>query len=264
MWKTPIRRLLCPERRRALRFATRRLRHLGWRRFCVVCESGCRAFVSDPRTGRPDSGCPVCDSRERHRAVWPFLLQRTPLASAELRVLHVAPEPCFEQRLRRLAGLDYVTCDLTREDVDHREDLQKLSFPDGAFDFLICNHVLEHVADDAAAMREMFRVLSPGGSAEITVPGPNASLGHPERLHETLEDPSLTTPEQRRQRYGHPGHLRQYGSDLADRLRRAGFEVEVASFGAELGPEERRRLGIPPAYPIYWCRKPSHDGAAGP
>ncbi|MDJ0849300.1 MAG: class I SAM-dependent methyltransferase [Myxococcota bacterium] len=257
MWKRTIHRVLSPERRRALRFAARRLRHLGWRRYCPVCDSRCRAFLADPRTGRPDAGCPVCDSRERHRSIWPFLMGRTPLPSAELRVLHVAPEPGFELRLRRFPLLDYVTCDLSREDVDFREDLTKLSFADGRFDFVICNHVLEHVADDAAAMREMFRVLSPGGFAEISVPGPSASLGHPARLEATIEDPSVTTPEERRRRYGHPGHVRQYGSDLAERLRSAGFEVQVTSFGPELSPGERQRLGIPPSYPIYWCRKPA-------
>lgn len=257
MWKELIRSTLSAEQRRALRFAARKVRHRGGSRFCPVCRARCAAFVTDPRTGRPDAGCPVCDSRERHRAVWPYLMRCTPLARAGLRVLHVAPEPSFEHRLRRFGNLEYTTLDLDRRDVDFQEDLTKLSFEDDRFDFIICNHVLEHIRDDAAAMREMFRVLGPGGFAEITVPGPEPALGFPVPLERTREDPSVITREERQQRYGHPGHVRQYGADLADRLGAAGFEVEVVECGADLGAEERTRRGVYDAYPIYGCRKPA-------
>ena len=38
------------------------------------------------------------------------------------------------------------------------------------FDLLVVCDVLEHVPDHLAAMREMYRVLAPGGCAIITVP----------------------------------------------------------------------------------------------
>ncbi|NJL48008.1 MAG: class I SAM-dependent methyltransferase, partial [Leptolyngbyaceae cyanobacterium SM2_5_2] len=49
-------------------------------------------------------------------------------------------------------------------------DMTCLALPDAAFDVILCNHVLEHVPDDRAAMLEMRRVLRPGGWALVTVP----------------------------------------------------------------------------------------------
>ncbi|HEX6391534.1 MAG TPA: class I SAM-dependent methyltransferase [Solirubrobacteraceae bacterium] len=45
-----------------------------------------------------------------------------------------------------------------------------LPFDDGAFDLAVALDVLEHVADDAAALRELARVLAPGGRLLVTVP----------------------------------------------------------------------------------------------
>lgn len=47
---------------------------------------------------------------------------------------------------------------------------EPLPFGDGAFDLAVALDVLEHVADDAAALRELARVLAPGGRLLVTVP----------------------------------------------------------------------------------------------
>lgn len=51
-----------------------------------------------------------------------------------------------------------------------RGDAHRLPFPDGAFDRIIASEVLEHLPDDAAAIRELARVLRPGGTIAVTVP----------------------------------------------------------------------------------------------
>jgi SAM-dependent methyltransferase len=43
-------------------------------------------------------------------------------------------------------------------------------FPDGRFDFAVCLDVLEHIADDVGALRELRRVVRPGGMLLVTVP----------------------------------------------------------------------------------------------
>lgn len=255
MIRRAARALVPRDRRQWLREAARRLRHRGSARWCPVCGAHLARFLPNPRTGRPDSVCPVCGSQERHRATWPFLWTQTPLAKPPLRMLHVAPERCFERVLRRQEGLDYVTMDRDKEHVMVRTDLTNLVFEGADFDLILCNHVLEHVPDDRAAMEELFRVLRPGGCAVVTVPGPDPAHGFPERLERTVEDPGAVDPEARRRRFGHPEHVRQYGLDLRERLAAAGFAVDYVEYGRELSPAERSRRGVYDFYPIYACTR---------
>ncbi len=53
-----------------------------------------------------------------------------------------------------------------------RGDGLRLPFGDGAFHKIICAEVLEHIADDRAAVAELVRVLRPGGQLAVTVPTP--------------------------------------------------------------------------------------------
>ena len=51
-----------------------------------------------------------------------------------------------------------------------KANLEVLPFRDGCVDLIVCLHVMEHVKDDLAAMRQMRRVLTPGGVTHIHVP----------------------------------------------------------------------------------------------
>jgi SAM-dependent methyltransferase len=97
-------------------------------------------------------------------------------------------------------------------------DVRNIGFEDDQFEVVLCNHVLEHVREDEQAMREIFRVLKPGGFAVLQVP---LALD----LSETLEDPSLVEPRDRKSAYGQKDHLGLYGLDYFERLERAGFRV---------------------------------------
>ncbi|MCD6663412.1 MAG: glycoside hydrolase family 99-like domain-containing protein [Comamonas sp.] len=95
------------------------------------------------------------------------------------------------------------------------------SYADGSFDFIICSHVLEHVQDDRAAMRELCRVLAPEGRAILMVPI-LLTQAH------TDEDPALDDIKERVRRFGQEDHVRRYAKwDFLKRLRDSGFLVEM-------------------------------------
>jgi 2-polyprenyl-3-methyl-5-hydroxy-6-metoxy-1,4-benzoquinol methylase len=61
--------------------------------------------------------------------------------------------------------VDYLTADLVSKRAMVKMDITDIGFPEASFDVIICNHVLEHVLDDAKAMSELYRTLKPGGWA---------------------------------------------------------------------------------------------------
>jgi predicted SAM-dependent methyltransferase len=123
-------------------------------------------------------------------------------------------------------NLDYVTADLLAPDVMVKMDLTDIPFPDGAFDAIICNHVLEHIIDDRKAMSELYRVLKPSGWAILQVP---ISL----TLESTYEDFSITTEKGREDAFGQGDHVRIYGKDYKTRLQQTGFKVDIFDWTAE-------------------------------
>jgi SAM-dependent methyltransferase len=144
--------------------------------------------------------------------------------------------------------LRYVTGDLTPGAADLELDITKLAVPDHAFDAIICSHVLEHVEDDRAAMRELHRVLAPGGWAVVMVPI-DLSREH------TYEDPAVRSAEAREREFWQFDHVRLYAPDIAGRLRDAGFDVSAVRLTDELGPELSRYYGLLANDELYLCRK---------
>jgi SAM-dependent methyltransferase len=138
---------------------------------CPVCGYNGVFCDLDAESGtRLHAECPKCKALERHRLQWLVLESlQIDIAFAGKRVLHVAPERFLEARLRPLCA-SYITADISGKGVDRREDLTRLSFPDSSFDLVYASHVLEHIQDDESAIREVRRVLAPGGLAILPVP----------------------------------------------------------------------------------------------
>jgi SAM-dependent methyltransferase len=246
---TSIARLVPRDARRWLRAAPRRMagrvRHRGSRVECPCC--GARFAQFAPLKG-PDRVCWQCGSLERDRLLWLFFDRNPTLLRPATRILHVAPEASLRPRLERAAG-SYVSGDLTGTFGDEVIDITRLPFGDRTFDAVICNHVLEHVPDDRAAMRELRRVLAPGGWALLLVPDVEAE--------HTVEDPSVVDAAERLRLYGQEDHVRRYGCDYLDRLAEAGFKPEVTDLAAELPPDVivRHRLQkFDAVEPIFLCR----------
>ena len=195
---------------------------------------------------RDDGMCPFCMSRERHRLA--YVVMQPLLARGGWKTLHVAPEPSIQKWLRSVSA-DYLSIDLERPDVMRRMDLTDLQLPDQSRTLVWCSHVLEHVPDDAKALREMYRVLAPGGVALLQVPIEG---------EETFEDPTVTTPEQRLAAFHQEDHVRQYGADFVGRVRAAGFEVETKRAGdLPQSAVRRHALSYRMSNEIYIGRRPA-------
>lgn len=204
---------------------------------CPVCEGTFRRFLAAGDLGqeRDQARCPRCGSVERHRLLWLFLNKETEFLGRAVKVLHFAPERCFEERFRSMKNIEYVTADLDPSLVMRQVDITDIPFDDDSFDMVICSHVLEHVADDLSAMKELKRITRPSGITIVMVP----------TLGSTTQDGSLSqSPAIRRARYGQADHLRLYGSDIADRLAAAGFKVDARQYANEIpnGDSERYRI----------------------
>lgn len=188
--------------------------------------------------------CPWCRSNDRERLLYLFLRRHTDLFRRPRRVLHVAPEWRLRQAIEPAAAA-YTAADLNMPGAE-RIDITAIDRPDASFDVVICSHVLEHVTDDRAAMRELRRVLAPDGFAVLQVPIAT-------RLAETREDPSLPR-EERADRFGDPTHLRLYAEpDYVRRLEEAGFSVEAHDATTLLGDRAVRVYALEPAEKVFLC-----------
>jgi Methyltransferase domain len=209
------------------------------RRQCNMCGWQGRRFL---RFGHLAVLCPKCGSMVRHR-----LIAAAIQGCADLRdvlrpdgaLLHVSPEYCIrrfvEPRVREYVRAEYLT-----QDCDIHLDLTGMpEIPDRRFDVIIACDVLEHITNDAAAFRECWRVLRPGGTAIFTVPQADADVA-------TYEDAAKVTREQRTSAFGQEDHVRLYGNDFGRRLESAGFTITVVDASAFAPDIVRRNVLVPP------------------
>jgi Methyltransferase domain len=221
-------------------------------RHCPICNwSGFQFLPVKPGPFfRFDAVCPQCQSAERHRLALVLLKDRLPKRLGKM--LHFAPERCMQRWLQPLSS-DYHTADLSQPHVMHKVDITAMPFEDASFDTVWCSHVLEHVPDDRKAMREIARVLRPGGLAVIQVPLWGAV---------TREEP-LSSASERIQKYFQEDHVRRYGSDIHERLIETGLDVQVLRLDeVDLDVVLRCGLSDLAGSDIFLCRKRDVAGVA--
>lgn len=154
--------------KQAVRPSLYRLMQAGKERFrCPICDYHGpfkdKVVTKSPLLVRKSSKCPKCVGVERHRlmhlVLGELLKEQDPGGKS---LLHIAPEECLENQLRAEFGT-YHSADLFRKDVDYCEDLQKMTFPDGSYDWVVVSRVLISPPDLEACVSECRRVLKPGG-----------------------------------------------------------------------------------------------------
>jgi SAM-dependent methyltransferase len=213
---------------------------------CPVCGNSYKKFLPYGRINpRSNALCPGCLSLERHRLIWLYLKKKSNFFDAKLKVLHVAPEACFIKRFEKQHGQNYITADIESPLAKVKMDIHKIPFEANTFDVVLCNHVLEHVENDIQAMREINRVLKPGGFSILQVP---FFIPIPET---TFEDTSITDPREREKVFGQDDHVRKFGHDYPKRLEKAGLKPVEDNFVNELSEQDRNRYGLAKGEIIY-------------
>lgn len=179
---------------------------------CPVCEFKGPFVTLEAVYGRRlHAQCPRCGALERHR------LMVLAMRDAEARfsftgrdVLHFAPEPFFSGALKARSRT-YRTSDLVMRNVDMRADMTDIPVESESIDLLIASYILQYVSDDLRALREIRRVLRPGGLAILPVT--------------IVSDRTVEYPEPNLHESG--GHVRAPGEDYFDRMSSIFSEVEL-------------------------------------
>jgi SAM-dependent methyltransferase len=253
---------------RTVRVNLKRIYYFGWRHRCPVCASHVRCYLPEgydlPSVREldivggqflPAHTCPICQSGTRARLVHVYLTDESGLFERESRVLHIAPEMGICWALSRSPWVDYRPADIEPANYEYAEGIERLDATaiecdDEVFDVVIANHVLEHIVDDRRALREIWRVLKPGGWAMLQVPITLASST-------TIEDDSVQSASEREQRFGQHDHVRLYGPDYPERLGSQGFEVECYDPRERLGSEKIDAWLLNPREKVFIARKPA-------
>ncbi len=214
---------------------------------CNVCGWRGTRFLTHCAAGYVDrnSFCPRCRSYGRHRGFGWLLEHRlgaelARVAQVSGRRLLFAPEPGLARLLAgQLGPLEGADLDGGREGVSLVEDLQRLSLPDASVAFAAVFHVLEHVPDDRAALRELTRVLAPGGRLLLCVPM-SFEREHTVEFGEARADLNE--------------HWRDYGRDFVERLGEAGLAGETLRLSRCIPSAEFERLALIDEE-LHWLRR---------
>ena len=192
--------------------------------------------------------CSFCGSPDRIRWFYFVIKKYTNILNAGGgKILHFAPEPAIEKKIRPVNPC-YVTADLTPDYGDVTMDITDIRFRDDSFDYVIANHVLEHIPDEAKAITEMKRVLKPEGHILLSFP---INVEDPT---DEAADVMLMTSEERLERFGQEDHVRLYGKNYKERLERYGLEVKILSPKDICTKDEIERFGFIPDDVMLLCR----------
>src|SRR5215213_6903127 len=196
---------------------------------CPCCGWQGRQFYDYVEVGYTvrNAACPSCDSHPRHRYLSLWLSQDFRLEEKNGTALVFASERALAPFWAKASNLDVFRVDIesTRKS-DALADLKYLPIASNSVDLIWCHHVLEHVDDDRAAIRELHRVLRPD-SGELVVSVPMGA--------------GTTTDEYGFADLTQSGHWRLYGDDFEARLTASGLTVQAVDFN--LPDEDYRRYG---------------------
>ncbi len=181
-------------------------------------------------------GCYYCGAHDRERHLFMYFdkLKFWELFKGK-KILHFAPEKHLIIKLKDIVKTNYIQADLNPQNNEiYKIDI---NFPDMTFDFIICNHVLEHIPNDLKALEEIYRVLKIGGKAILQTP-------FSKMIQNSFEDPKINSDELREKFYGEIDHYRIYGIDFFKKLKSVGFKLDIIKNDELFSNEECFKFGV--------------------
>ncbi len=206
--------------------------------FFLPTGASCELFERKNVVGggkRKNAICPLCGSMDRFRWLQYVLETQTDIYTKQNKILHFAPEKQLADKIRQ-KNPEYLSADIIEGLADVAEDITELSFADDTFDYIIFNHVLEHIGDEEKALKEVKRCVKAGGKIILSVP-----ICWEEK---TFEREDIVTPQDREKYYGQKDHVRLYGYDFQQKIETYGFEVQRCSYHREAYGEELVKLSL--------------------
>lgn len=158
--------------------------------------------------------CPGCGSNGRDRWLLHCLVACVPGVGPRTRLMETSPRMGTAYKDAMSARVDYLASDYDQRahKADVAIDLQDIALPDDHLDVVLSAHVLEHVPDTDAALRELFRVLKPGGSLVLLVPVLQPFTAPPAEPEFHGDDTPV---------------FWRFGYDLTERLAKHGFDTRL-------------------------------------
>lgn len=194
--------------------------------------------------------CPKCGSHDRERHLMLYFEKFGIWKKFNgARILHFAPEPRLSEKISACQPANYILADLypTAPNIQ-KVDIHNIPYETDFFDFVICNHVLEHVTDDQHALNEICRALKKGGLAILQTP-------YSAKLKTTFSDPGIDTDELRLQLYGQEDHVRLFGADIVSRFESCGLTSRLAQHETSLAHIRPDRFGVNNKEPFFMFEK---------
>jgi SAM-dependent methyltransferase len=237
--KRPILKRLRKILRKILKAIRRFSNGLGSKRKCYICgktfsyftkyrggskgESDFRKQIDKVDSDFDNFGCMYCGCKDRERHLFMFFDKLMLWENMEnWRILHFAPEICLLNKISEQAPLEYVKADLYPKNSDIMKiNATAIPFSNDTFDFLIANHILEHIPDYRRALSEFYRILKPGGIAVLQTP-------YSKLLRNNFEDEGINSDELRFFFHGETVHVRTFGEkQFLKSLKDTGFSLQI-------------------------------------
>jgi SAM-dependent methyltransferase len=197
-------------------------------------------------------GCMYCGCNDRERHLFMFFDKLLIWENmANKRILHFAPEKHMAIKISEQTPLEYIQADLYPKNQNTQKiDATEIPYRNVTFDFLIANHILEHIPNYRKALSEFYRILKPGGVAILQTP-------YSKLLKNNFEDDGINSDELRLYFHGQEDHVRTFGeNEFLKSIKEAGFNLQIKKHDDYFDAHTAYYYGVPIKEDFIMIEKP--------